>query len=294
MGTKKEKTSLEKAKDLIEKSGNNFHYEVANTLRENGWEVTVSQFYNDAFSQKPREIDLIAEKAFSSDHYSSSNTTVIVRLFIECKYINSTTIFWLDNKNIERAKGVVNKTRAFHDPDKNVLVGQKHHYLSNSKVGKLFSSESNRDRENDPIYKAITQCLNALIYFRGQRTKLYEKQHKRYIEELDYPVIICSSFNDFFSQESSAKNDPQNIPSDFPLQLEIDYAYPDQKSPTEELFYIDVIPLEKLGSFEKMLQDGDVGIATQKLADEGREADYQRMIDGRQDDHIDPFDPYPV
>ena len=253
--------------------------------------MTVSQFYTDAFSQKSREIDLIAEKAFSSTAFTDQNATVIVRLFVECKYINSTTVLWLDKKNLEKAKDVVRATDAFHDPDTNYLVTEKHHYLANLKVAKLFSSEGGKDRENDPIYKAITQCLNALIYFRHHETKLHKKYDHRDVIEINYPLVVCNSFKEFFSQDSSSNNDPQNVPTDSLLQLEIDYAYPyDQVKSTEELFFIDVIPLEKMEVFENMLVQGDIQLAQQKLGDDRRE-NYNRRMFNERDDDFDPHDP---
>ena len=55
---------LEKVKELIINSGNNFHCKVHNYLVGKNWAVLVSPYYNDNISEKPREIDLIAEKAF--------------------------------------------------------------------------------------------------------------------------------------------------------------------------------------------------------------------------------------
>lgn len=55
-----------KIDDLIKNSGNNFHYKVVSYLRENGWAVSVSPYYNDNVTDKPREIDLIAEKEYAA------------------------------------------------------------------------------------------------------------------------------------------------------------------------------------------------------------------------------------
>lgn len=50
-------------KQIIENSGNGFHYKVVNFLREKGWVVLVSPYYNDNVTDKQREIDIIAEKS---------------------------------------------------------------------------------------------------------------------------------------------------------------------------------------------------------------------------------------
>ena len=47
--------------DIVEKSGHNFHCQVVNFLRENGWTALISPYYNDNFTEKPREVDIIAE-----------------------------------------------------------------------------------------------------------------------------------------------------------------------------------------------------------------------------------------
>ena len=62
---KQESSPAEKLKEIISTSGNMFHFKVASKLRSLVWSVTLSLFYNHTFSQKPREIDLIAEKAFT-------------------------------------------------------------------------------------------------------------------------------------------------------------------------------------------------------------------------------------
>ena len=52
-------------KDIINKSGNGFHARVVKLLRNDNWTVLVSPYYSDNFTDKPREIDVIAE-AFNS------------------------------------------------------------------------------------------------------------------------------------------------------------------------------------------------------------------------------------
>ena len=79
---------LDKVKGIIEKSGNTFHCKVLKYLQEKSWTVLISPYYNDNVSSKPREIDLIAEKAFkATDSRGEFIGTVNVKLFIECKYI---------------------------------------------------------------------------------------------------------------------------------------------------------------------------------------------------------------
>lgn len=231
---------------------------------ERGWTVTVSPFYNDTFSQKPREIDIIAEKAFLNQERIGGDITIIVRLFIECKYINGVSVFWFDKKNIESAKEIVRATQAFIDPDSNESVKTMHHYLRGNKVVKLF--ESDKEQEKDPIFKAMTQSLNSLVYYRDQRTSLYNNFDNHLIAEINYPVIICNSFENFFEKNVSRKDDP--IKQAEPFQLEINYAYYDKKQkPVEELFYIDVIQFSDIEKLEQALKH-EAGLAKQKIRNE--------------------------
>jgi hypothetical protein len=59
------KSDAEIAKDLAARSGNNFHCKVVNYLRSRNWHVSISPWYVDSSTDKPRELDLIAEKLYS-------------------------------------------------------------------------------------------------------------------------------------------------------------------------------------------------------------------------------------
>ena len=88
-------------KSIIETSGNSFHCRVLNEMKSREWHTMISPYYLDEISNKPREIDLLAEKAFKYENYFNDKYgTVNVQLFIECKYIQQKVVFWFDNKNI--------------------------------------------------------------------------------------------------------------------------------------------------------------------------------------------------
>lgn len=55
---------FEEAKKIIESSGNSFHCKVNEKIKELGWYTQVSPYYLDSIANKPREIDLIAEKSY--------------------------------------------------------------------------------------------------------------------------------------------------------------------------------------------------------------------------------------
>ena len=86
----KENKILNPVQKIIEKSGNSFHSRVVKLLRDEKWTVLVSPYYSDNFTDKPREIDVIAERNLDvSDFIRDWLGTLNVRLFIECKYTNT-------------------------------------------------------------------------------------------------------------------------------------------------------------------------------------------------------------
>ncbi len=52
----------DEVKSIIDGIGNSFHCRVTSYLMEKWWTTLVSPYYMDSSSNKPREIDLIAEK----------------------------------------------------------------------------------------------------------------------------------------------------------------------------------------------------------------------------------------
>lgn len=272
---------------IIKPDGNDFQYKVKKVLVEAGWNVRMSPYYNDSFSEKPREIDIIAEKAFLPVPNSFYTGTIIIRLFIECKYIAEQTIFWFEEKDIEKAKEVVDGTRSFHEANKNYEVVTNHHYLSNNSIAKLYRTEG-KNSDGDPIFKAINQCLNATIYYRHSRTDLRKKYDHLSPEELNYPIIICNSFDKFIKKDTTSDESTLSSITEL-FQLEVDYAYMTKDSPTEELFYIDVLNISDFKDFEEKILAKEINLAKQKISEDKREAEFYRMRSG-QDDY-DPFNP---
>src|SRR3990172_10298284 len=97
--------SRDKIQEIIEASGNNFQASVIKFLREKGWNVLISPYYNDNATDKAREIDIIAEKAFGVDDiFGKMKGRLNIRFIIECKYINTETVFWFDAKDKKKAE----------------------------------------------------------------------------------------------------------------------------------------------------------------------------------------------
>lgn len=266
--TPKEKKEVQ---ELVEKSGNSFHSRVVKLLRDEKWTVLVSPYYSDNFTDKPREIDIITERAFGVFDFREWVGTLNVRLFIECKYINSKTVFWFDGKDKERAIERIMKDTGLEHPDKNINIKQ-HHYFSDLPIAKLFTSEKSRGEDNEIISKAINQNLNAMIYYR-KRFKLIppvKGMRENVLRYVPYPIIVVNSFKNFYRTDMSDASGAIE-PITEPFQLEVNYAYIDnEKNSKNEYFLIDVVSYDKLSEYLAMLEKTDVPIVSMPLEDAER------------------------
>lgn len=248
----------DKIKKMIESSGNSFHYDVINFLREQDWNVLVSPYYCDNFSDKSKEVDIIAGKDIVlKDYVNSPKMLVKVRLFIECKYVKYPIVFWFDNKDLNRAESKIINETPLKSRDGNKLIEQ-HHYMINEEIAKLFSSDNNKE---DVIFKALSQCLNSFIYYRESNFNLFPINRKPSPGlknlEINYPLIICNKFENFFRVDKK-DGSYSNITSNF--QLEANYAYKDFKGfNINEYFLVDIIEFGQLKDFLKdIILDGDI------------------------------------
>ncbi len=255
--------SRDKIQEIIEASGNNFHSNVIKFLRENQWNVLISPYYNDYASDKAREIDIIAEKTFEVKErlFGEPKGWLNIRFIIECKYINAETVFWFDAKDKKRAEeSLVRNTPLKKDNS----YTQEHHYMQGERVAKLFSSKKDKDLSNEPIYKAINQSLNAMIYFRHEPP--IQRHDRRILRTVCYPIIILNDFEKIFSI-NIGESKHSNIVDKF-FQLEINYAYLDtDKHNMNEYFLIDVINFSHLDDFLNEIQTKDIKAIKVMLGD---------------------------
>lgn len=249
---------------IITESGNNFHYKIVKFLRSKGWMVSVSPYYNDGFTEKPREIDIIAENIFPVQDLTNFLGTVTVRLFIECKYIKEDTVFWFDDKDKRSALHLVTS----HTPLKSSQEGgsaNDHRYLSSGKVAKLFTSQQNRTAQSpdgEVMHKAITQSLNAFVSYKNQPSmlpKLFQcEEIGREIRTdmqlgpiINYPIVVCDSLDKFYSYDANLEAEPVPITDNF--QMEIKYAYYNSgRESKNEYFVVDIASESNL---EQLLTD---------------------------------------
>jgi hypothetical protein len=242
------KSPLEIAEDLAKSSGNNFHSKVVKFFRDSDWAVLVSPYYVDPSTDKAREIDLIAERLFlTEDRFGRTNGYIRFRLHIECKYINQTTVFWFDKQDGKRARKAIEAKTLFKSD--NTFMNH-HHYLGHEqKVAKLFSSEKNKDTESEPMFRAINQTLNGLIH--NDQVDLRRVEGLTCHKTIEYPVIICSTFETFFGKElgSDDAGGLTQITENF--FLEIDYAYrlSEPGRTMNDYFLIDVVEFKQLSKF---------------------------------------------
>jgi len=253
-------------RSLISKSGNNFHSKVAKWFSENDWEITISPYYMDQSQNKPREIDLIAERSFPFfDNWSKPAGNVAIRLFIECKYIPQCSVFWFAEKDKNAATELVCSTHPFR-PDN--AYTKKHHYLALSdKVAKLFASSKDKLTEKEPFYKALNQGLNAMVSLRRHSIRPLSRQNSRRVlsTTLEMPVIICNSFEKLYGVDFCDSNEIWNIQE--PFQLEVNYAYQDTSGGHHnDYFLLDIVSFDQLSKFCKTLE-GDASAAVNLLPD---------------------------
>jgi hypothetical protein len=254
----------DKVSKLVRNSGNNFHAKVARWFSDESWHVIVSPYYMDQTQNKARELDLIAEKLWPiNDMLGRQIDCVAVRLFIECKFVPSHSVFWLADKDQVSANELVCNSDPFRADN---AYTNKHHYLAQSpKVAKLFATEG-KTPENDPFYKALNQVLNAMVSMRGQLVSVPElkKLQRSPKSVIEFPVVICNSFEHIYSVDFYTESHPVLIKDNF--QLEVRYAYFDrQNKHRDDYFLVDFVEYSQLGKFTEVI-DKDAGAAVHLLS----------------------------
>lgn len=241
---------------LVAESGNNFHAKVARWMQSDGWHVTVSPYYMDQTQNKAREIDLVAEKLWPVLDRGGRQPVgdVAVRLFIECKFIPSYSVFWFTDKDIESAEKLVCSSGRFRADNS---FTKKHHYLAQSpRVAKLFATSVARGTDNDPYYRALNQVLNAMVSMRGRQVTVPELKTRGRgpMAVLEFPVVVCSSFQQVYGVDFYADSEPQAVPDNF--QLEIQCAYLDRGgAQRDEHLLLDFVEFDRLESFVTAIEE---------------------------------------
>lgn len=228
---------------IISESGNSFHAKVARWLAGDGWHIRVSPYYMDQSQNKAREIDLVAEKSWAiRDAFNHWHGDVVVRLFVECKFVPGHSVFWLADKDVDAAMRLVCKQDGGFRPDN--MYTKKHHYLSESaRVAKVFASS--KTQEQDPFFKALNQVLNAQVSMQHEPASTLDRARVKKVAVLNYPVIICSSFSSIYAADFFGDTEPTPVGDNF--QLEVQYAYTDKGGNSrDDYFLIDIVDFNQL------------------------------------------------
>lgn len=230
---------------LVSESGNSFHAKVARWMQSDGWHVSVSPYYIDQTQNKAREIDLVAEKLWNFNDTWSGEVVIAVRLFVECKFIPSYSVFWFTDKDTDAAEALVCSRGLFRQGN---TYTKNHHYLAESPhVAKLSATSIGRNTDNDPYYRALNQVLNAMVSMRGGNVAVRASRNQP-AAVLEFPVVVCSSFDQVYGVNFYADVEPQRVTGNF--QLEIQYAYFDRAGrQLDEHLLLDFVEFSQLKAF---------------------------------------------
>jgi len=76
---------------------------------------------------------------------------------------------------------------------------------------------------------------------------------------IEFPVVVCSSFNQIYSVDFYTESQPMPIKDNF--QLEVRYAYIDKHDKQRnDYFLLDFVEFDQLGKFAEAI-DGDAKVA---------------------------------
>lgn len=244
----------------INSSGNSFHFQVCNYIKNKTWNVEIGNYYTDFESNKSREIDIVTKK-----NKKISGEDFFVNLFIECKYCADDIVFWFDSKNIDKTKSLIMKDFIFNEdfdelnsgclsnldlfqcsePDRKSII--RNHYIIQDDVAKLFTDGSNK-----LIYTSLNQVLNSLIFFTEYDRNSYH--------EISFPIILINSFDKFYDQNGKCLKNLSNF------QIEVNYSYLSgkEKHPAKKYFLIDIVNFEKIDEF-LLLLDKDISKTSESI-----------------------------
>lgn len=210
----------------------------------------------DQSQAKARELDLVVEKLWPiSGHFGNQLGDIVVRLFVECKFVAAEAVFWFAPKNSSAAEALVCSLGPYRPDNKYTL---QHHYIAKSrKVAKLFASSNSKSQETEPFYKALNQALNATVAMRSKAPSHPSLigRHNGKVVTLNYPVVVCSSFAKLYAVDFLEESEPVAIQENF--QLEVQYAFHDRTgSQRDDYFLLDFVEFDQLDKFEADIAEG--------------------------------------
>jgi hypothetical protein len=259
----------------VDENGNDFHYYIADYLEANDWDVDCSPYYVDLVKQKPREIDIIAEKKWPVEERLGRNRAfLVIRLFIECKWVPSSSSVYLNflKKNERLAIELATDNDVFQNDANtlhryliNTVPPKTHHYMQVDEVARNWACKGSN---KDFFYDAWEQALNAFLYFKHyapNRDLGSPVAENTYV--VDYQVVIVNSFEKFFKRDWTTKTS-WSVKDN--LILSIDYSYPifysNEKRPhIRKDFFIDVTCSTTLKAFLDNLEGNDIAMMREQI-----------------------------
>lgn len=262
--------------DLIGMNGGDFPHEVSALLQDNGWIPQLAPHYVDISTGKTREIDVIGRKKVETkDSFWGSRGEFLIRLFIECKTLESDYLLHFATRNHDKAMDFVKDNLILRQDGEMNL--ERSHYLTDSEVVKTWDPAG-----RDDFYDAWTQSVHSMIFFS-------ENQHEGpYV--IDVPIVVFRSFDHLYRRDGSKQG--YSLVTE-PFQVEVDYTYPVRGRNTAKTFFVDFVAFDNLKTFLDTSIGQDISLLSETLASQlGRDA-FERMQDQqRYRDDSDPFSSY--
>jgi len=196
-GNKMNENTLKSIEEEIRKSGHLVSLEASIILNKKGWQVKNAPRYFDSILGSYREVDIVAQR----ESYFIKNAIDV--LVIECKksednpwiFFNqnkiNTNVFSLTIDLSEGSKG------AIYDLIEKKGIFKRHYYYGKSLSTYYFVLGAKpNSKKSKQIFEAVTQVLNACIFYVNQKAK-FLKECKRLKLELPrirptffYPTIV--------------------------------------------------------------------------------------------------------
>jgi len=269
-------------KETIKNSGNNLHLEIVETLKDKGWDIDISAYYCDDITNKPREIDIVAKKRIPI--FKDKNPEIIKKynfpifLFLECKNFQNQIAFRVVDSLFDISKSAINsQTKNFNIEQilNETELKNKHHYLVNKKVAKLYDvpykslkKKKIDERLDGQIFESITQPIKSLIFFtrEGDISK-----------GVFYPVVIYRGIPGFYIIEKG-KNTDRNLDKLKPVKnliFGLKYSYREIIGGVAGAFYrtsnflIDFVHQNEFEKFLQSIEENEITEIKKYLLDAG-------------------------
>jgi hypothetical protein len=265
----------------MDENGNDFHYQAVDFLKAKGWSVNISPYYIDLITQKPREIDIIAQKKWPVvEKFRQKSAGILIRLFIECKWILPTVSLYfnfIDNdkdlaERLARNNDILRERDYPPVADMSKEPPRIHHYLQQNEAARNCACVTSKGSNKDIFFEAWDQALRALLYFKNQPPQqrwvpvdVDFNDERIYI--IDYPLVVVSSFNTFFKRDWNSKISTP-MKDNFLWSVEYSYIVPSrnqEKIHKREDFFIDITSFPTLEDFLGNLERNDIGIYSERV-----------------------------